>query len=340
MKPSLRSLITLLCAVFFSLPSVDAATTYTVQNTGDGAANAANCPGSGCRLRDALAAVSDGDTIDFSVTTPATITLNTGELLVNKSITISGSGTDQLSVNGNAASRVFHISSGKTVIISGVTITNGAADGAGTYNDHSTLTLSNCTLSGNSTYGVGGGIYNDGTEGGSATLTINNCTLSGNSAGLSGGGIYSDGRNSGSATLTINNSTISGNSASLGGGIVSVGRNSGSATLTINNSTVSGNVANGIGGIYNNGNNSGSATLTINNSTISGNSATTGAVGGIWNNGEGGSATLTINNCTLSGNSAPSLAGGIFNDASGFRQRDAYDRGHYPEDRCFRREYC
>ena len=31
----------------------------TVQSTGDGPANAANCPGANCRLRDALAAASD-----------------------------------------------------------------------------------------------------------------------------------------------------------------------------------------------------------------------------------------------------------------------------------------
>jgi parallel beta helix pectate lyase-like protein len=142
---------------------------------------------------------------------------------------------------------VFNISSGKTVTLSGLTITNGSfsfGDGGGIVNDHATLTVSNCTVSGNSAV-FGGGIWNDA-EGGSATLTINNSTVSGNSANGTGGGILNDGL-AGSATLTINNSTFSGNSAFVGGGI-HINGNSGSATLTINNSTVSGNSANGTGG--------------------------------------------------------------------------------------------
>ena len=64
--------------------------------------------------------------------------------------------------------------------------------GGGIYNDHATLTLNNCTISGNTAdQGSGGGIYNDG-YGGSATLTVTNCTISGNSA-WPGGGIYNYG---------------------------------------------------------------------------------------------------------------------------------------------------
>src|SRR5215472_6814392 len=95
----IRFLLTLLCAAIVSLPSVHAATTWTVQNPGDGDANAANCPGAGCRLRDALAAVSDGDTINFSVT--GTITVNSGHLNVQNSITISGPGAEVLAVDIN-----------------------------------------------------------------------------------------------------------------------------------------------------------------------------------------------------------------------------------------------
>ena len=174
-------LITLVCAAAASMPSVYAAT-ITVQDTGDGTANAANCPGSGCRLRDALAAATDGDTINFSVTTPATITLTSGQLVVGNSVAISGPGADQLSVNGNAASLVFYINSGLTVTISGLTITNGSADnGSGIYNDHSNLTVSSSTVSDNSA-SYGGGIFNDGGFDGLsfASLTINNSTVSGN----------------------------------------------------------------------------------------------------------------------------------------------------------------
>jgi hypothetical protein len=284
MKTPIRFLFTLLCAAIVSLPSVHA-TTYTVQNTGDGAANAANCPGSGCRLRDALAKVVDGDMIDFSVTTPATITLTNGELVVGNSITITGLGANLLTVDANHNSRVFFIDSGLTVTISGLTITNGSASG-GVFPDD-----------------AGGGIFND-----HATLMLNNSTLSGNSASFAGGilnyGIM------GSATLTINNSTLSGNSATDGdaGGIYNYGF-MGSATLTINNSTLSGNSATDVGGgiVNNNGLIGGSgATLTVSNSTLSGNSAISG--GGIWN---GFGLTLTIGSTILN---AGASGQNIFNE--------------------------
>jgi hypothetical protein len=119
--------------------------------------------------------------------------------------------------------RILQIGAGADVTISGLTIMNGTvngpviddAAGGGIFNDHATLTLSECTVSGNSG-AQSGGIYNDGFGSGSATLTVTNSTISGNSAIFySGGGIYNQ-----HATLTISNSTISGNSAAqFGGGI-------------------------------------------------------------------------------------------------------------------------
>ena len=48
-----------------------------------------------------------------------------------------------------------------------------------------TITLTNCTISGNSAGCDGGGLYNLG-----GTTTLTNCTVSGNSAGNGGGGLY------------------------------------------------------------------------------------------------------------------------------------------------------
>src|SRR6266545_3766280 len=218
LKPRILFLFTLLCAAVISVSSAYAAT-ITVTSTADSGMGS---------LRQALADANDGDTINFDAAVSGTITLTSGELLVNDSITISGPDADLLAVNGNAASRVFHISSGKTVTISGLTITNGSASGGtypnnsggGIFNDHAALTVNNCALSGNSTSNKGGGILNWGALSGNATLTINDSTLSGNSATYGGGGIFNDSVNLGSATLTINNSTLSGNSANqYGGGI-------------------------------------------------------------------------------------------------------------------------
>ena len=92
------------------------ASTITVTNTND------NGPGS---LRQALVDVNDGDTIDATEVS-GTITLTSGQLLVDKSVTINGAGAKVLAIDGNATSRVFQTVTGaKTVSISGLTIRNG-----------------------------------------------------------------------------------------------------------------------------------------------------------------------------------------------------------------------
>ena len=296
-------------ALFFSgatllTTSATWADTITVINTNDSG------PGS---LRQALVNVNDGDTINFdSSLNGQRITLTSGQLNVNKDVTISGPGAKNLAVDGNAQSRVFYVNPGKTVTIDGLSIANGHAVfsyGGGIYNEDAALTVTNCVLSGNDAYS-GGGIRNQSVNSG-ATLTVTNSTISGNSA--TGGGGISNLADGGDATLTVTNSTISGNSGYIdgGGGIANYVVSGATATLMITNSTISGNSASFAGGIYNSAN--GSATLTITNSTISNNSAG-GDGGGIFNEALGGSATLTLTNSTISSNSAGD-GGGIFNYA-------------------------
>ena len=221
-------------------------------------------PGS---LRQALADAQDGDTITFNISpTPlpnapsiaTLITLTSGELVVNKNITISGPGADVLTIarDANASPfRIFNISPGHTITIQGLTISNGAAAaGGGIYNDHSFVTVDSCALTGNLASGptyAGGGIYNDGTNTGNATLLVTRSLLSGNSAPNGfGGGITSVGLNGGNATLNVVNSTLSGNSAGLGGGAIhqDTGGSGGNAFLMIASSTLRGN--SGVAGIY------------------------------------------------------------------------------------------
>src|SRR5215471_8649713 len=67
-------------------------------------------PGS---LRDALASANDGDTIDFeSSLNGQTITLTSGQLVVDNSVTISGPGANLLALDGNANDRIFSINPG------------------------------------------------------------------------------------------------------------------------------------------------------------------------------------------------------------------------------------
>jgi hypothetical protein len=248
-------------------------------------------PGS---LRDAIAITPSGGTVDFQAGLTGTIILMTNELAITKDLTIAGAGADVITVSGNHAGRVFYIAPASTVNISGMTIANGWDDfdgGAGIWNDEgSTLTVSNCTLSGNSAgSGLGGGAILSG-----GPLTVTNCTLSGNSAGFGGGIDNFD-------TLTISNSTLSGNSAFSGGGISNP---SPVSTLTVTSSTFSGNSAEqGGGGIENS-----HGTVTVTSSTFSGNSAFDGSGGGIFNL----SGAVTVTNSTLSGNNSAYSGGGIF----------------------------
>jgi len=106
--------------------------------------------------------------------------------LVDNSITISGPTANNLAVNGNAKSTVFHIGSGETVTISGLSITNGYTTGfgGGIHNDHASLTLNNCTVTANNGSGFqGGGIYNDAENSSGALLEINNSSVTDNSGG-------------------------------------------------------------------------------------------------------------------------------------------------------------
>src|SRR6266478_2077237 len=128
-------------ALLFTKGTKLRAATITVTNTADS--------GNGT-LRAALASAAAGDTINFSMPTPANFTLTSGELLIPASVSILGPGANNVAIDGNNTNRVFHIGSNTVVNISGLTITHG---NGGIFNDHATLTLSNSTLSGNSSAG-------------------------------------------------------------------------------------------------------------------------------------------------------------------------------------------
>src|SRR5213076_2321688 len=100
----------------FGLP-IGQAATITVSNKNDSGAGS---------LRQALADANNEDTINFdSSLNGQTITLTSGELVVNRIVSINGPGLNNLAVDANHASRVFHVSGGASATISGLSITNG-----------------------------------------------------------------------------------------------------------------------------------------------------------------------------------------------------------------------
>jgi hypothetical protein len=282
--------------IYLSLVSLVVTSAYTntitVTNTDDS--------GSGS-LRQALADANDDDTIDFAVT--GTIGLTSGELLVNKSITVSGPGAETFAVNGNAKSRVFHIGSGKTVSILGLTITNGYTTGygGGIRNEQATLTLNSCTISNNSSSSnAGGAIHNDAENMGHATLVINDCLVINNS----GGGIYNDGVKAGTATLEITDSILANNysgNAIYNRGFDCIFCGNGTATVQISNSSITGNSP--AAAIFSAGQQCCYPTILLDSSTVNGNSGTA-----VYNTIL---SSLVVSNSAISGNSD----GGIYNDA-------------------------
>lgn len=279
-------------------------------------------------LRAALAGGTNGDTIMFAPNVTGAITLTTGELLVNHNVSILGPGPAVLAVDGNAASRVFHIINTATVAISGLTLRHGSAAGSspvnlggGIFNDHSILTVSNCTLSGNSATVQGGGIYNNGING-SATLIMIASTCSSNSVGGgSGGAIYND-----HATLTVSNCTLSGNSGFTGAAFYNDGESGGSATLTVSASTFSGNSAASYGGAIDNDGFSGNAGLTITACTLNGNSG--GTAGGIFSDARsGGTATVAMADTILKAGSSGSNIATLFGTVTSLGYNLSSDSG-------------
>ena len=243
-------------------PCVNPATVINTNDSGVGS------------LRDAITNVCTGGTINFD---PAlngqTITLTSGELAINKSLTINGPGANLLTISGNNASRIFNIGNTFTVGISGLTMSNGRVNTAtsegGAIQNNGTLTITGSTISGNTVNGsgitVGGGISNKTT----GNLTLRDSTISGNSAtggsSNNGGGIYNRG------VATVINSTISGNSATgaagLGGGLC---MDPVSGTASIINSTVSGNSASVAGGGLH-----ATGTVNVRNTIVAGNTSPT-----------------------------------------------------------------
>jgi len=184
-------------------------------------------------LRGAIAGANAGDTIKFTLP-GATITL-ASTLTLAKDVVIDGSGNVGLTISGNHAVQAFVVNAGVTATIENLTIADGASLGnsdSGGIRNLGTLTVTNCTLSGNSGPSAGG-IVNTG------ALTLSNSTLSGNSAGGLGGGVHSQ-----FGTATITNSTFVGNSANYGGGVFVAG----SATATLTNNLFFNNTATFYGG--------------------------------------------------------------------------------------------
>lgn len=323
----LGATLVLLAGLLSSVSVTPAYATAVVSNTND--------TGSGS-LR---TAILSGGTVTFAAGLSGQTIQLASVLTLSTNVTIDGSAlaspiiiSGDSNNDGTGEVQVFHVNSGVTASLIGLTITRGMTpstghNGGGILND-GTLTVTNCSLLNNTAkynntttnnYAYGGGIYNGG------TLTVTGSTFTANTAIVYGGLYHAYGGaiyNYTYGTVSVTSSTFSSNLATNGGGIKSDG------TLTVAGSTFSGNNR---AGVWNGTWASGiTSTVSVTNSTFSGNYSSglkndsSGAVSNStfstnsnsdgWGGGIANQGTLTVTNSTFSANTASvSDGGGIYN---------------------------
>jgi methionine-rich copper-binding protein CopC len=249
------------------------------------------------------------DTIVFdhtSITGPITLGGTQLELsLPSTTAWVRIDGGSGITLDANQVSRLFQVDLLARVTLDHLTLTHGNTHGpvpssgfGGAIFNVGNLTVTNSTLTANSTAGQGGGIYNIG------TLAVNQSTGSANVA-LEGGVVF----NTYAGTATVSGCTLSSNTAAGTILFADGGALDNAGMMTVTRCTITGNSVTGRygygGGIYN----FPLATLTITDSTLSSNTASPSGLGG----GLSSDGTLTVNRCTFSSNvtsSAPRFGGG------------------------------
>ncbi|TMM09688.1 MAG: hypothetical protein E6G00_09615, partial [Actinobacteria bacterium] len=323
-----------------------------------GSASAANRPvmnnadmGSGS-LRDTIATANPGDTVVIPASV-GPITLTSGQIVIDKNLTIRGAGASTTSVSGNNASRIFCIqapacpaaASGTqpSVSISGMTITAGkvttgvSSGGAGIFIQGSLssggadgtlnldrMTFTNDNVTTTSSSSGGGAVFSL-----AGRLNISNSTFTNNSSTSSGGpncctgggAIFDEG-----GPIKVVNTTIGPNNTATvpnsgccagGGGVYDEG-----GKITLDKSHVDGNTAtvtnsccNGGGGVYSIG-----GTIALANSTVNENKTTVtdtsnsgNGAGGLFNFG-----SIIVANSHVDGNSTTvNDTGGVIDGGGG-----------------------
>src|SRR5262245_1872686 len=217
--------------------------TFTVTNLSDSG------PGS---LRAAITAANaspGADKIKFAVT--GTIPL-ASELSVTADLKIDGPGANKITVSGENATRVFHVSGGATdLAIDGLTIANGLASiaagpafGGGLLNDRASVSLSHVVFASNKAqatggYAGGGAVANLG----GARLTADHTDFRGNTASGApdnfgnGGAVYDDQH----AIVDIDHGTFAGNLATGGNANGGAVAHYGGSQLTLGHCSFAGN---------------------------------------------------------------------------------------------------
>jgi uncharacterized protein YkwD len=243
-------------------------------------------------LRAAIANAKAGDTIQFAANLAGqTIKLTSGQLLLNKNLTVDGANAPNLTISGNNASRIFEVGYTRSATIKNLTIADGKATGGGKGKEEV----------------KGGGI----TVAPYGNLTVENVNFKNNVADR-GGAINIDFKGTG----TVLNSNFEGNDGSgvasgFSGGAITASQNK---QLTVKGSTFTENRGSAGGAIY-----SLLGPLTVEDSVFTDNESVNGSGGAIFTDGASieshlgkTSGTITIRGSHFEGNTATGNGGALF----------------------------
>lgn len=106
-------------------------------------------------LRDVISCVESGHTISFSLEPMSQITLTSGEILINKNLTLAGPGKYDLTISGNNASRIFNLPPGKIFHVKDLSLKNATSvTNGGAIFTKGNLTLENVLFQNNFQNGI------------------------------------------------------------------------------------------------------------------------------------------------------------------------------------------
>jgi hypothetical protein len=158
---------------------------------------------------------------------------------ITSTLKIEGASNETTTITratGAPSFRLFHVAMGGYLTLQSVTLSNGAADGGGVFNNGGTVTVRGSAFTGNRGGSTGGGLFNV-----RGKVIVSRSTFTHNSGPFGGGGINNDG-----GDVTIRDSLFDSNGAGLEGGGL---RNTSDGTIRIKRSLFSRNFGASGGGV-------------------------------------------------------------------------------------------
>lgn len=222
---------------------------YVDANSGTDGTNTCTDPANPCQtlqyaVTQGESSAYNGDLVDIDLN-PGTYGAATINLGLNGNTTevmdIVGSGASDTTVDGDGASSDIVVDAGSSVTISDLTITDGTANNGGGVDNLGAAELDRVVLS-NDLGKAGGGAIANGAAG---LLRLNESTVTGDTSDGPGGGVYNLG------IAALNSDTFVNDTSTAGGGFYDANQDM-QVTTSITNTTFTGDSSSTLGGAFEN----------------------------------------------------------------------------------------